>query len=72
MKRPPGRRGLILGRLLVTTCAQAQGAPIVDRATVHDAQGRRYGGRAIMLAPWRRNEYGDRRPGLAAVLAWRP
>lgn len=50
------RRSIILGPLVVTSTMQAQGAPVVDRASVVDAQDRLYHGRAILLKPWKRGE----------------
>ena len=61
------RRALRLGRFVITTTNQAQGAPIVDRAAVFE-DGRRFDGIAIHLSPWRRTRYGDRAIGRALVL----
>lgn len=63
-------QSIILGRLLLTTCNQGAGAPIVDRcrSRTDDAV---FDGRAIHLTPWRRDRYGTRRGGLALVFGWR-
>jgi hypothetical protein len=69
---------VFFGRLIVTWTNQAAGARIVDKATatvheVNDAWNRKrhFDGVAIHLAPWRRNQYGDRREGPAIVIGWR-
>lgn len=68
---PPRRfrhRAVILGRLVVTTTMQAQGAPIVDRCSGGTADGRWYRGRAILLKPWLRGERSIR--ARALVVGW--
>lgn len=51
-----GHHGIFIGRLVLTTCMQAQGAPVVDRCSGVSAEGRSYRGRAILLKPWKRGE----------------
>jgi len=48
------RRSIILGRVVVTTCMQGSGAPVIDRATVHAKTGQHFRGWAVLLKPWRR------------------
>ena len=69
-KRLPykGRR---LGRLIVTTCHNGAGAPIVDDSFIHDQEGNEYVGKSILLTPWRKNEYGERRRQRALTIGWR-
>lgn len=65
-------RAYTIGRLLITTCRQAAGAPWIDPAMGkcnggrHDGRG--WHGRAILLTPWRRNEHGDRPPQTALCI----
>jgi hypothetical protein len=59
------RGTIILFDFVFTTMIQAPGAPIVDRCSGHTPEGRWFNGYAIHLSPWRKNEYGDRQPGLA-------
>ena len=63
-------RSIILGRLLLTTCNQGAGAPIIDRSR-STGDGSIFDGYAIHLSPWRRDEYGTRRSSLALVIGWR-
>ena len=65
------RKSIIIGRLLLTTCNQGAGAPIIDRCRSRTDDGAVFDGRAIHLAPWRRDRYGTRRQGLALVMGWR-
>jgi len=60
-----------IGRLLLTHCNQAHGAPMMDDSTSRDADGHRYKGKAILLKPWRKNGYGEHLPQPAVVIAWR-
>ena len=60
-----------IGRLLLTHCNQALGAPIVDYAFSRDIDGNNYRGRAILLKPWRKNKYGEHLPQPALIIAWR-
>ena len=64
-------RGYRIGRLIVTTCRNAAGAPIVDDAFSHDSEGREYVGKAILLTPWRKNAYGEHERQRALVVGWR-
>ena len=71
----PKRRGFILGRLLVTTCVQAQGAPLVDRGVTFVEDGDRRVETVCVSAPWLlRERWGNRRrtsrPAVALVLGW--
>lgn len=59
------RRAIILWRLVLTSCHQGQGAPIVDKCNGKTQEGRYWQGYAIHLTPWRKNSYGDRQIGLA-------
>lgn len=59
------------GKLLVTTTSQAQNAPFIDSSMSRDADGNRYKGIAILLQPWRRNQYGESLIQPSLVLAWR-
>ena len=60
-----------LGRLLVTTGNQAGGAPLIDRAMSSTEDGRRYMGYGMLLAPWRRNRYGESLPQRMLVIGWK-
>jgi hypothetical protein len=59
------------GRLIVTTCIQGTCWRIVDEATTHDREGNRYASVAIILRPWRRNEYGEYQSQRALVIGWK-
>lgn len=63
-------RAWFFGRLIVGFVAQAQGAPLIDRASGRTDEGRHFDARCIHLRPWRRNEYGDRRAGRALMIGW--
>lgn len=63
-------RGHVVGRLIVSTCHQPDGAPIIDRGHTRNDQGREFRTRVLLLRPWQRNEYGDRRGGRALVIGW--
>lgn len=60
----------IIGRLCITTCNQAANAPFIDLCTANADNGRTYRGRAILLAPWRRDRHHQTKPQRALVLAW--
>lgn len=62
MRKKLIHRGLILNKLLITTCHQAQGAPFIDECLTTDADGNRYKGYAILLDFYKR---------YAIVFAWR-
>jgi hypothetical protein len=64
-------RGWRIGRLIVTTCRQASGAPVVDDAFINDREGNRYEGWAILLTPWRKNRYGEHASQRALTIGWR-
>ena len=64
-------RVVILGKLVVTTCNQASGAPLVDKAFAQDVYSRKYKGWAILLTPWKRNRYGESLLQKALVVGWR-
>jgi hypothetical protein len=65
-------KGHRVGRLILTTCRQGSGSPIIDDAFTHDADGNRYVSKAILLTPWRRkNRHGERPPMRALVIGWR-
>ena len=57
-----------LGRVFVTACNQACGAPLIDRATTHELEGRMRTGKGLCIrAPFARN-----RGGRALVIGlWR-
>lgn len=62
------RKGHRLGRLIVTTCRQASGAPLLDGANVVDDAGRTYGAVVVREPLWRRPaSYTPR----ALVVGWR-
>ena len=63
-------RGQRLWRLIVTTCIQGVGAPVVDDAFTHDREGHSYHGKAIHLTPWRKTRHGERARGRALVVGW--
>lgn len=66
------RNARVFGRLLLTTCMQAEGAPLIDRCTTRDnGDGRWARGIAVLLTPWRRNRYGEASPQVALVIAWK-
>ena len=64
-------KGYRVWRLIVTTCRQPTGAPLVDDAYVNDAEGHRYTGKSILLTPWRKNEYGEHARQRALTVGWR-
>lgn len=64
-------RGYTIGRLLLTTCNQGGGAPVIDRATSTTEDGRCFEGRAILLTPWRRNRHGEAEPQRALFIGTR-
>jgi hypothetical protein len=69
--RPLPYRGYRFGRLLLTTCRQPTGAPFVDDSFSHDLEGNEYVGKSVLLAPWRRNEYGEHARQRAFTVGWR-
>lgn len=64
-------RGRRLGRLILTSCRQAAGAPVFDKAWTHDREGNRYTSLAILLTPWRKNRYGEHERQRALVVGWK-
>ena len=64
-------RGLQIGRLMLTTCNQAAGAPLMDSCTTRDQAGNVYHGKCFLLKPWRKNKWGEHLPQPAMVIAWR-
>lgn len=73
-KKPRGRRTWTLGRLVLTTVIQAQGAPPIDRAfgSVGSSDkasivGRTFHGRAFRVKPW---PWRSTSLGLAVVVGW--
>jgi hypothetical protein len=64
-------KSLIVGKLLVCISRNAIGAPFIDKAYANDDSGKRYRGYAILLQPWRRNNYGEALPQPALFLTWR-
>lgn len=64
-------KAFIFGPFLITTFMQALGAPIIDSAISVDNLGRTYKGYAILLTPWKRNQYGDRDIQLALMIGWK-
>ena len=65
------RKGYKLGRVLVTTTIQAQGAPFIDCACAKDGDGLNYRAIAILLTPWRRNRFGESEIQTALVIGLR-
>lgn len=61
-----------IGKLLITTCNQSSGAPIIDRGFSDEkvAPFRKWKCKVIHLTPWRKDKYGDRLPGKALVIGW--
>lgn len=66
--RYKGRR---LGRLIVTTCHNGTGAPLVDDSFIRDQEGNEYVGWSVLLTPWRKNEYGEHLRQRALTIGWR-
>ena len=64
-------KSLIIGKFLVCISRNALGAPFIDDAFARDSDGRRYRGYAVLLQPWRRNNYGEALPQPALFLTWR-
>jgi hypothetical protein len=64
-------RGWRIWRLVVTTCKQGTCRRIVDQAWTYDHDGNRYESVAIILRPWRRNQWGEYPPQRALVVGWR-
>lgn len=64
-------KSLIIGKFLVCISRNAIGAPFIDNAFASDQDGRRYRGYAVLLQPWRRNNYGEALPQPALFLTWR-
>ena len=61
------RWGFMFSRYIVTTCAQGGHAPLVDRCFVEEEHGKKFEGIAILLTPWRRNQWGESLPQTALV-----
>lgn len=57
--------------MIVTTCIQGTCRRIVDRAFTQDREGNRYESVAIILSPWRRNEWGEYLSQRVLVIGWR-
>jgi hypothetical protein len=64
-------KGHRFGRLIVTSCRQPAGAPFIDQGFTRDADGREYASRSILLAPWKKNEYGEHAHQRALTIGWR-
>jgi len=45
-------RGFVLGRFLLTTAHQGEGAPILDGGRSRDGEGREYGSLILLLRRW--------------------
>lgn len=58
-------------KLILTTCRQPTGAPVVDDAWINDQEGHRYKGKSILLMPWRKNAYGEHAAQRAFTVGWR-
>ena len=60
------RKAYILGRVILTTTVNAQGAPFVDKCSGVTREGLSWSGYAIQFNPFRFNKYGygDRKIGL--------
>lgn len=54
-----------LGRLIVTSCLQGQGAPLIDKANTIDVEGNRYKSWCIRLP------FCKHRPVKSLVIGWR-
>jgi len=63
---------VLFGRALITTCVQAQRAPLVDIAQCKDASEGTFAAIAIYLPFWRlfNRSHRSSAPGLALVLGW--
>jgi hypothetical protein len=62
---------IVLGKLLFAVNDQLENAPLHGWTRSVDAQGRRYNGHYVLLAPWRRNRYGERAAQKMLVVGWR-
>lgn len=64
-------RGICFGRLIITSCRNTEGAPVVDDSFTNDQEGNRYRSKTILLTPWRKNRYGEHVRQRALVIGWR-
>ena len=55
-------RGILLDKLLITTCRQAHYAPFIDTCTSYDEKGNQYNGYAMFIDLFKR---------YALVIAWK-
>lgn len=60
----------IFGKLCITFCNQGAAAPLLDYCNVNTEDGRMFFGRALLLTPWRRDQYRESLPQRALVIAW--
>ena len=66
-----------IGKLVITTTNQRLGSPFIDRSTTICREKKTFGrllwranGFAVLLTPWRRNEYRESLPQKALVIGW--
>ena len=64
-------KGHRIGPLIVTTCRQPTGAPLIDDGWTIDQEGNRYASRSVLLTPWRKNRYGEHERQRALTIGWR-
>lgn len=60
----------ILGKLILTTASQAEGAPFIDSACIREESGKVFKGILIHTKPFSRNAYGDRLGCRGIVIGW--
>lgn len=63
-------KAVVIWKLCISTCMQASGAPLIDKAFQESENGNRYESIAILLQPWRRNKYNESLPQNALVIGW--
>lgn len=64
-------KGYKIWRLIFTSCIQGIGAPLIDKAFIRDKEGNGYKAIAILLLPWKKNQYGESLIQKALVIGWR-
>jgi len=62
------RKAHIIFGFVLTTTPQGTGAPFVDQCGGKTINGKNWTGYAILLKPWRRDQYGERAEGLALCI----
>jgi hypothetical protein len=64
-------KGYRFRRLIVTSCKQGTGAPIIDDAWTNDREGNTYSSKCIVWPFGNKNQYGERLHRHGLVIGWR-